>query len=68
MTQLTSPDSSDEVIRGEFWHILKSEFDDQLDLLVENLETQYLVTAILEDIVSSSHAQSLRGQVIKQLH
>ena len=54
MTQLTSPDSSDEVIRERILAYLeKSEFDDQLDLIVENLETQYLVTAILEDIVSS---------------
>jgi ATP-dependent DNA helicase RecQ len=69
MCQLTSEGATDETIRTRILAYLeKSEFDDQLDEIVDDIETQDLVSLILEDVVSAKHAQSLRGQVVKQLH
>ena len=69
MCQLTSEGATDETIRTRILAYLeKSEFDDQLDEIVDDIETQDLVSLILEDVVSTKHAQSLRGQVVKQLH
>ena len=69
MCQLTSEGATDKTIRTRILAYLeKSEFDDQLDAIVDDIETQDLVSMILEDVVSKKHAESLRGQVVKQLH
>lgn len=68
MSQICSKGATDDSIRERVLAYLeRSEFDDLLDSIVEDVETQYLVTQLLEDVVSPKHAQSLRGQVVRFL-
>lgn len=68
MCQLTRDGATDESIRSNILAYLeKSEFDDQLDAIVDDIQNQALVSLILEDVVSAKQAISLKGRVIKLL-
>jgi len=68
MTLLCGEDATDESVRQRILAYLeRSEFDDQLETIVDDVETQSLVPAILEDVASANHALTLRGQVARFL-
>jgi ATP-dependent DNA helicase RecQ len=68
MTQLCTADATSDSVRTRVLAYLeRSEFDDMLDELVDDLETQQLIPSILEEVSSANHAQSLRGQVVRFL-
>lgn len=68
MAQICGPGADDESIRQRVLAYLeKSEFDEQLDSIVDDIDAQDLVPGLLDDIASAQHAQNLRGQVVRFL-
>lgn len=68
MSQICGAGASDTTVRERVLAYLeKSEFDEQLDAIIEDLDTQNLIPRLLEDVASNQHAQTLRGQVIRFL-
>lgn len=68
MTQVCTTEANDDSIRSKICTYLeRSEFDDRLEEIIENVESQELVSQIIEDVVSPIHAMALRGRVARFL-
>jgi ATP-dependent DNA helicase RecQ len=65
--QLCSAKSSDSIKERIVSYLGKSEFDDVLDKLVEDTNSDELLCSLLEDVVSAEQANALRGQVARLL-
>ena len=68
MALLCGKDATDDSVRQRILAYLeRSEFDDQLETIVDDVENQALIPLILEEVSSNKHAQTLRGQVVRFL-
>jgi len=68
MVQICTPGATDHSVRRRVLAYLeKSEFDERLEAIRDNIEDDGLIAGLLEDIVSSNQATSLRGRVARDL-
>jgi len=68
MVQICTPGATDDSVRRRVLAYLeRSEFDEILEAIRENLEDDGLIARLLDDIISTNQATSLRGRVARDL-
>jgi ATP-dependent DNA helicase RecQ len=68
VAQMCAQGASDESIRKRIiTYLEKSEFDEKIEQVIEDLEAQEVVSELIEDVVSPRHAEALRGPIVRYL-